>query len=90
MKAPAWIAGGLLFLVVVQPVRSEPQRPSQESEVQSQQPLRRAVSEGAQSRREVAAPNKVGRLSPEERVKLRKDVHEANREIYQRPVPARF
>jgi len=92
MNVHPWIAGSLLLLVAIQPARSETQRPPQESqsEAPAQQPLRRAVTEEAQLRREPDQMPKFGRLSPEERLKLRQDVNAAGRNIYHRPVPARY
>ena len=93
MNTAVWITGSLLALVAIQPARSETQRANQNMQGEmttQQQPLRRAVSEEAQLRREPGPMQKVGKLSPEERQKLRKDVDDANRDIYRRPLPARY
>lgn len=92
MNVHAWIAGSLLALVAIQPVRSETQRHPQEpqNEAPTEQPLRRAVAEEAQLRREPVRTPKLGRLSPEERLRLRQDVNAAGRDIYRRPAPGRY
>ena len=92
MNNAVWIGGSLLALLAIQPAHSEVQRPPPEAqnETVAQRPLRRAVADEAQTRREPAPAQKIGRLSPEERLKLRKDVDDANRDIYRRPIPARF
>lgn len=92
MNVVPWIAGSLLVLVAIQTAHGEVQRPPHESqhEAPAQQPLRRAVSEEAQLRREPEQTPKFERLSPEERLRLRRDVNAAGRNIYRRPVPRRY
>ena len=90
MNKPVWIAGSLLALAVIQPVHSEPKGPPGDAPAHAHQALRRAVSKEAQAQREPVAAAKTGRLSPEERSKLRQDVNDAGRRIYPRPVPARY
>lgn len=88
LNKTAWIAGCLLALLAAPSARSEPQKP--DGQANTEQPLRRAVSEEAQLRREPVRPSKLGRLSPEERSKLRQDVSDAGRHLYPRPVRARY
>jgi len=90
MNIPPWVAGSLLALIAIQPARGEAPRPPQESQNgAAAQQLRRAVAEEAQQRREPEPTQKFERMSPEERLKLRRDVNAAGRDIYRRPGPPR-
>ncbi len=91
MNKPVWIAGLLLAVLAIQTARSEPKVPPGDAPVPAHQGLRRAVSREAQAQREPVPAPKPGRLSPEERSKLRQDVSDAGRRIYHpRPIPAHY
>ena len=90
MNVHPWIAGSLLALLAIQPARGEAPRPPQESQNEAPaQQLRRAVAEESLQRREPEQTPKFERLSPEERVRLRRDINAAGRNIYRRSGPTR-
>ena len=90
MRLSACFAGSLLTLLSMPSLSAEAQRPPTEPQAAEQQPLRRAVAEEAQARRDALPAPKTRRLSPEERSKLRKDVNDAGRRIYPHPIPAHY
>ena len=92
MNFPLRIAGALLMLVAIPPARSEGQRspPEAAGDAQAQQQLRRVVADESQPRRERVQVQTLGHLSPQEKLKLRQDVHDADREFYHHPHHVRY
>ncbi len=95
MNTPGRITGSLLILAMVQTVQAEAARVPPEAQHASSAPSpKRAVADDVQSRRDkvqqAAQQPKQERLSPEDRRKLRRDINEAGRDIYQREPSRRY
>ncbi len=63
--------------------QQQQQQPNQQREEQ-QRPPRREESNAGEQQRQRLSPEQRQRLSPEERRQLRRDIHDAGRDIYRR------
>jgi len=78
----------VLWLLAAGASAQEPQRPPQERDGDGPQRMMPAGQRTEQfSPRDVMAPGGGNRLSPEERRQLRRDVHEAGRDLYPGRMP---
>mgnify|MGYP000858275341 CR=1 FL=1 len=95
MKRYAVLAGVLLTLVASLPAQAQPgdgsrrfERLQQQREFQRQREMRREEFQRRQQERE-EQEGRPGRLTPEERQQLRRDIREHGRDVY-RDRPRRF